>query len=261
MSRISFSPSVDEILSVEQDLAARLDAARRADQAQDRQRGHRLAAARLADEPDRLARADLEADAVDRAGDAVLGVEVRAEIANASSGSAILPVRFRRQPIESMRRRIVAAVKLPWIEDVAQGVAEHVEGEHGDDDRDAGKERDPPVAGEELHAVEKDRSPARRRLARADAEIRKPGLERDDVADGERRRDDTGAATFGSTWRSRIRASSAPSARAASTYSRSSRRERLRRARAATRRTSRSRRAAAMRPRQRHRVPEREDRR
>ena len=44
------------------------------------------------------------------------------------------------------------SVKLPWIEDVAQGVAEHIEGQHGDDDRDAGEEHDPPVAGEERHA-------------------------------------------------------------------------------------------------------------
>ena len=73
----------DEVVSVEVDLAAGLDSAGRADEAEQRERGDRFSAARFADEPDRLAGADVEADAVHRAGDAVLGVEVRAEIANA----------------------------------------------------------------------------------------------------------------------------------------------------------------------------------
>ena len=46
------------------------DAARRIDQAEDRQAGDGLARARFADQPQHLAAADLEDDAVDRLGDA-----------------------------------------------------------------------------------------------------------------------------------------------------------------------------------------------
>src|SRR5882672_499086 len=53
-----------EIASLEPQAAAR-DSTRRLHQPHDRQRGHRLAAARLADEAERLARADLEAHIVD----------------------------------------------------------------------------------------------------------------------------------------------------------------------------------------------------
>ena len=192
ISRIELLVERDEVLAVEMDLAAGLDAAGRANEAEQRERGDRLAAARLADEPDRLAGADLEADAVDRAGDTVLGVEVRAKVANAKerlshSRDGVSAGRSRRG--QRLRRLgPVRRVKLPRIEDVAQGVAEHIEGQHGDDDGDA-RGRTPPTSCRRRtsHAVDEDRTPARRRLARADAEVREPGLERDDVADGERR--------------------------------------------------------------------------
>ena len=66
----------DEILALEQDAAAD-DPAGRIDEAEDREAGDRLARAGLADEPQHLAAADLEADAVDRLDDAPLGEEMR----------------------------------------------------------------------------------------------------------------------------------------------------------------------------------------
>jgi hypothetical protein len=54
-----------QIAPLEEDVPAR-DAARRLDEPHDRQRRYRLAAARFADKAQRLARADLEADVVDR---------------------------------------------------------------------------------------------------------------------------------------------------------------------------------------------------
>ena len=76
----TFRRASTRFVSVEVDLAARFDASGRANEAEERERGDRLAAARFADEADRFAGADLEADAVDRPRDTVLGVEVRAKV-------------------------------------------------------------------------------------------------------------------------------------------------------------------------------------
>ena len=70
----------DEVASLEADRAAGLDAAGRADEAQDRERRDGLAAARLADDADRLAGADGERHAVHGARDAVVGIEVGAQV-------------------------------------------------------------------------------------------------------------------------------------------------------------------------------------
>ena len=69
----------DDVRLPEEDLA-RDDATRLLDQAQDRQRGHALAAPRLADDPQRFARKEVEAHAVDRLHHAVVGEELRLEV-------------------------------------------------------------------------------------------------------------------------------------------------------------------------------------
>src|SRR4051812_30395587 len=71
-----------EVVAVELDLAARLDASRWTDESQERKRGDRFAAARLAYESDGLAGIDVEADAVHGLGDTVVGVEIRSKIAD-----------------------------------------------------------------------------------------------------------------------------------------------------------------------------------
>ena len=65
---------LEQVLAVEEDLAG-VDPAGLGDEAHDRQAGHALAAARLADEAHDLAAVDVEVDAVDRPDDAVAGVE------------------------------------------------------------------------------------------------------------------------------------------------------------------------------------------
>ena len=71
---------LQDIVALEEDLAGD-DLARRAgDQAHDREPGHALAAARLADDAERFARHDVERDIVDRLDDAVLGLELGLEI-------------------------------------------------------------------------------------------------------------------------------------------------------------------------------------
>ena len=79
--RISSLRELQQVLAVEQDLAG-LDPAGRRDEAHDRERGHALAAARLADEAHDLAAVDVEVDAVDRADDAVARVERRPQAAD-----------------------------------------------------------------------------------------------------------------------------------------------------------------------------------
>ena len=69
------------------------------------------------------------------------------------------------QRTRATRRRAAGrsrSVKLPRIEDVAQGVAEHVEGQDGHDDREAGEEHDPPFAGEECRRRRGRSSPSSR---------------------------------------------------------------------------------------------------
>ena len=74
--RISLARELQQVRAVEQDLAG-LDPARRPTRPHDRQAGHALAAAGLADEAHDLAAVDVEVDAVDGPDDAVAGVERR----------------------------------------------------------------------------------------------------------------------------------------------------------------------------------------
>ena len=80
ISRISSSESVEQVAALEQDAAVR-DAPRGlGEQAHDRERGYRLAAAGFADQRDDLAAIDAVADAVDRADDAARGHEVDVQV-------------------------------------------------------------------------------------------------------------------------------------------------------------------------------------
>ena len=84
------------------------------DQAHDRERGHRLAAAGLADDPERLALLDREADAVDGAHDALAGEEVGAEVVDFEQGHGY--VSFVRGSSASRRP---SAMKLAQTTSVA----------------------------------------------------------------------------------------------------------------------------------------------
>src|SRR5687768_12670013 len=89
-------------------------------------------------------------------------------------------------------RRGEAQARSSRIERVTQPIADGVEGHHRHDDRDAGKERDPPCRRDLLGPIADDASPARRRWLHTEAEKGEAGLEDDDVSDAERRRDDDG---------------------------------------------------------------------
>src|SRR5262249_25477386 len=69
----------EEVLAVVDDLALHDAAGRLRDEPHDAERGDRLAGARLADDAERLALVDVEADAVDGAHHALIGEEVRLE--------------------------------------------------------------------------------------------------------------------------------------------------------------------------------------
>src|SRR5712691_13031670 len=72
-----------KVLALEEDLPAGDVAWRRRDQAQNRQGSDRLAAARLADEPDRLTRKHVQIEPVDSPIDAPLRAELDDQPANA----------------------------------------------------------------------------------------------------------------------------------------------------------------------------------
>src|SRR5436309_2086197 len=76
----------DGVVSLELDDAARLDPARRLDQAQDGESGDGFSAARLADDPDSLPGADAEGDAIYRPRDTGFGIEPGAQIPDRQQG-------------------------------------------------------------------------------------------------------------------------------------------------------------------------------
>ena len=71
---------LDEVAALEEDPRALRDPAGPVDQAHHRERRHRLAAARLADDRERAALVDLEVDPVDRPQEALPRVEARAQV-------------------------------------------------------------------------------------------------------------------------------------------------------------------------------------
>ena len=117
-SRISLSDSVSRSTPSNSTAPVTLFAAL-GQQAHDRQRGHRLAAAGLADQPDRLAGLDGEADAVHR----------RTGSARPGAG---------RRPTGRARRASVPSRSPPVlrVEGLAQRLAEQREAERDDDDRE-----------------------------------------------------------------------------------------------------------------------------
>ena len=70
----------EQVPAAKEDASAGDGAGRARDQPQDRERGHRLAAARLADQSEHLVAVDLERDAVDRLRHLALDVEVGVEV-------------------------------------------------------------------------------------------------------------------------------------------------------------------------------------
>ena len=81
--------SLEQVLALEQHLAAGDAPGRLRHQAHDRERGDALAAARFADDAERAAALEREVDAVDRAHLAALRGEVRAQAAHLKQ-SAVL---------------------------------------------------------------------------------------------------------------------------------------------------------------------------
>ena len=180
----------EQLAPVERD-AARHARAGEAREAEDRERRHRLARAALPREADDLAAPDLE-----------LG-DVRDDAWPEGDLAAH----------ESRSRH-----HLPRVEDGAQAVAQQVEAERRDQDREPRERDDPPVRREQRLALADHQPPLRRRILRAEAEERERGGGQDDAAEVERELHRRPAATlFGSTWRSTIRQPLTPSARAAAT--------------------------------------------
>src|SRR5262249_24979982 len=94
--------------------------------------------------------------------------------------------------IGNTRRPVYTPISLlePRVERVAQAVAEQIEPEHGDEDRQAGEERDPRVRLDERDVGLEIPAPTRRRRLRAEPKERKRRLHDDRRRDAERRRHD-----------------------------------------------------------------------
>ena len=98
-------------------------------QPHDRQRGHALAAAGLADDGQRLAAANAERDVVDRLEQPRIGEEHRLQVLHVEN--------------RLFRLKSRSSAALPRVEDVAQRVAEQIGAEHREADRDAGEDHQP----------------------------------------------------------------------------------------------------------------------
>ena len=180
-ARSSSGAHRDDVAALEADLAAD-DAARLLQQAHQRQRGDALAGARLADDAERLAGGDREADAVDRAHDAGVGEELRAQIAHfedrraggaarARSAGTVASHAQRRRDLGSSQSRMPSPRKLKPSTTVRMAKP--------------GKRRDPPLL-DQLAALRHHRAPFRRRRHDAEAEERQAREGDDGVADVER---------------------------------------------------------------------------
>ena len=129
-----------------------------------------LAAARLADQAQDLAPVDLEVDAVDGADQAVAGVERRAQAPGPPGAAGRRAASLARCGTSSSatvssrtdRSGLGGSSVQPRVEGVAQAVAEQVEAEHGQGERDARGGRSG-AARRRLVALEADhRAPFRR---------------------------------------------------------------------------------------------------
>ena len=175
IARISSHDSFEQVAAAEENLASDDLSRRVGNQPQDAQRRDALAGAGLADEAQHFARADVEVDAVDGLGDAGLGVEVRAQAANLSSGCA-RTYGDRRGGVSSQARVLLG------IERLAHGFADEDDEQQREEQRAERKEHQPPL-GQVLHALADQLAPARRRRRQAEAEE----VERDERADVARR--------------------------------------------------------------------------
>ncbi|MPL91104.1 hypothetical protein SDC9_37167 [bioreactor metagenome] len=133
---------------VEQDLPARDARRRAAEQAQDGPAGGRLAAARLADDAEDLARGDVEADPVDRAHDPRRAAELGPEVADAEKAHGLsLRLQRDRQPLAHKR-----------------------EGDADPDDGEARKHGHPGRLAHVVDALDDQDAPFRRRRLDTEAE-------------------------------------------------------------------------------------------
>ena len=124
----------------------------RGEDPEQRERRDALAAARLADDPERLARRDVERDPVDGVDRPALGPELDLQVLDVErSGSLGTASELR-------------------VEGLAQAVADQVEAEHGDDDRRARDQGEERRGLEVARRVGQHRPPLRRRrILRAEA--------------------------------------------------------------------------------------------
>ena len=153
--------SAGQVAAVEDDAARRRSAPVARQQAEDRHRGHRLAAARLADEPDGLARARRRSSRPRRPASARRGESERDGRALRRDSSACARSTYgragrarRRAPATGRGAAPAAAASRPALgRRVAHGVAEQAEREHGQRDRDPRRPDQPRLQHDHRDAV------------------------------------------------------------------------------------------------------------
>ena len=207
-----------DLTAVEPDLAPLADlGGRDVEQAHDRHGGHALARSGLADDAQRLPPPSEKLTPSTAGTVAVHDLEIGPQVADLEDGL------FRRGLPRgrggwSMSRSCAG----PRIECVTQAVADEVDGEDGDDDREAREQRPPPVAaGDELRPPERmlpqvgdlGSTPNPRKLTNASA-MMLPATSSEATTM-------IGLKALGRMWRKMIRRSRTPTAIAASTNSRS----------------------------------------
>src|SRR5206468_5092939 len=114
------------------------------------------------------------------------GGETSAAISSETKASAWITIDPPLDQDENLSRR--AAQR--GIDGVPEPVAEEVEAEHRQEDRDAGKRRDPPRRQEMLPALHEHVAPARQGRLGAEAEIREARLDQDRLAERQAALDD-----------------------------------------------------------------------
>ena len=155
--RSSSAEALSEVGALEEDLPAG-EASLARKEADERPQGHRLPGAGLADEPERLAAAELEGGAVDRAHEAACEREFHVQVADAEDGVGHSGRRRSARPSAmSASPRAVRMTAMPGIR-----------GEL-------------PVRGQVGLPVRDHAAPVRRRRLHTEAEV----AERDDGEDGE----------------------------------------------------------------------------
>src|SRR5438093_3162809 len=96
--------------------------------------------------------------------------------------------------------RVIAVTKIAytrsarpteaWVEDVAQAITEDVEGPHGEQDREPGKQRQPRLRADEVPTLADHHAPLRRRRLGTEADETEPGRRDDRRAHVETRLDE-----------------------------------------------------------------------